>query len=455
MSAAHQTDPQKTEAFEESAFQGERATGDTSAGRERRSRDRMPDVDWLTGISSRAAFARQVGQADQDRDQFAVAIIGLRHIDEINRHVGFNAGDDLLRILGRALSDRVGVGTTVARLGGARFGMMTVDLATEDVADWLEPVAAALNNAIAGWVFEQIDFNGECPIEPKLMIGAAGGYSGRVWADAAIALDVCENQPNGGPNAGSVTVHDSDDPRFSAIEARESLNEAVLAALGHNTVRWVGQQIERCQNPNPHRPWLRITALDPEDNNRLVDTQQLRPTIGAQLEQRTLEQAAAVLATADGQMRVTVPLRWLLRSGRDVETWLAPVVADNRVPSSRFVFEVQEADLADASGLAVAAAMQITRLGSELVLAGCSGGAGTVSALAAIPIRYVRPDETLVRRAETGDRSADRVLDALVGMAADVGGDVIFTDCRPAFGKPGTTVGFQELKPAELKAGCL
>lgn len=455
MSAAHQTDPEQTDAFQADAFGGERASDSPPVGRERRSRDRMPDVDWLTGISSRAAFARQVGQADKDRDQFAVAIIGLRHIDEINRHLGFNAGDDLLRIVGRALSDRVGVGTTVARLGGARFGMMTVDLATEDVGDWLEPMTAGVNNAIAGWIFEQIDFNGECLIEPKLMVGAAGGYSGRVWADAAIALDVCENQPDVGQNGGSVIVHDPNDPRFAAIDARESLNGAVLAAIDHDMVRWTGQQVERCQNPNPNRPWLKIMALDPGNNSSPVDTHQLQPSIGSRLERLALERAATMLTAGGGQMRVTVPLCWLLRNSRGVEAWLAPVVADNRVPSSRFVFEVQEMDLADTSGRAASAAREIVELGSELVLAGCSGGLGTVTALAAVPVRYLRPDETLLRRAETGDRSADRVLEALVGMASDIGCDVIFAEYRPTFGRPGATVGFHELEPVVLEESCL
>lgn len=435
MSAPHQNNE----------HQGQYTDTGPPGGRERRARDRMPDVDWLTGISSRAAFARQVGQADQDRDQFAVAIIGLRHIDEINRHLGFQVGDELLRIIGRALGDRVGVGTTVARLGGARFGMMTVGLATDEVTEWLEPVAASLNNVITGWIFEQIDFNGECLIEPKLMVGAAGGYSGRVWADAAIALDVCEAQPNSMLHGGTMIVHDNEDPRFAAIQATERLNDAVMVALDGNRIRWASQQIERCENPNPLRPWSRILPLEPGTDDRLISTAQLRPTIGSQLERRTVERAAALLANGDGQMRVTVPVSWLLRYDRGVDTWLGPIVADNRVPASRFVFEVREVDLADPTGRARSAAVAITELGAELVLAGCSGGAETVAALDALPIRYLRPDEALVTQAERGDRPAARVLDALAGIATDIGGDVIFADCRPGYQKPGTAAGFQEL----------
>lgn len=419
----------------------------------------MPDTDWLTGISSRAAFARQVGQADQDRDQFAVAIIGLRHINEINRHLGFSVGDELLGVVGRALGERVGVGTTVARLGGAQFGMMTVGLDSEDVMAWLEPVVSGLRTAIAGWIFEQIDFHGTCPIEPTLMIGAAGGYSGQVWAEAAIALDVCEADQAGDNQGGSISIHDPTDARFSAIQEREDLCQEVQLGLDKGTTAFACQQIERCQNPNPLRPWFRIIPLHREVNMegantgveatgygfRPIDVSKLRSSIGVGLERHMVDKAAQEVTRRGGQTRVTVPLTWLVRTGRGLDYWLAPTITNHRVPASRFVFEVSEHEVFENSKQAIPLLADLTAAGAELVLAGCSGGKQTVAALDQLSIRYLRPDEELVSKAETGNRHAAGVLATLADMAADIGGDLVFSDCRPSFGRPGATIGFQEL----------
>ncbi|MEM9655637.1 MAG: diguanylate cyclase [Actinomycetota bacterium] len=409
----------------------------------------MPDVDWLTGISSRAAFARQVGQADQDRDQFAVAIIGIRHIDDINRHLGFQVGDDLLRIVGRTLGDRVAVGTTVARLGGARFGMMTVGLATQDVGDWLEPVAAAINNAIAGWIFDQIDFHGSCLIEPTVMIGAAGGYSGRVWADATVALDLCEAEPGDGGQVGTIIVHDPTDSRFAAIEADELRNETVRSALKSGSIRWARRPVERCDNPDPLRPWTKIEAID-RRSGASIATGRLRSAVGLLLERAAVEQAAAILGEGDGQLRVTVRLSWLLRHSRSIDGWFTPLVTDARVPPSRFVFEFDEADVVSPSSGAIAVCTALADRGAELVLAGCRGGMDTVTAINALPIRYLAPAPVLNEAADDGDRSAIRVLTGLIGMARDVGGGVIFPDGRPGCVDPEQTVGYRELEAVPL-----
>ncbi|MEM7326337.1 MAG: hypothetical protein AAF531_24845, partial [Actinomycetota bacterium] len=104
---------------------------------------------------------------------------------------------------------------------------------------------------------------------------------------------------------------------------------------------------------------------------------------------------------------------------------------DARVPPSRFVFEFDEADVVSPSSGAIAVCTALADRGAELVLAGCRGGLDTVTAINALPIRYLAPAPVRYEAADDGDRSAIRVLTGLIGMARDVGGDVIFPDGRP------------------------
>ena len=123
----------------------------------------MPEMDWLTGLASRGAFARQVSQADRDQDPFALAVVAVEGFDEINRQVSHEAGDDLLRTIGQALAQLTSVNTLAARLEGTKFGLIGLHVSDEEAQRWARPAAAAAKTAISDWTFDQIDFAADCP----------------------------------------------------------------------------------------------------------------------------------------------------------------------------------------------------------------------------------------------------------------------------------------------------
>lgn len=99
---------------------------------ERRKREdklrRRSDHDELTGLPNRRYLEFRLGEAIREtlRDdaRAALLIIGIERLDRINDFYGFAAGDDLMRVAGKAIARKLRADDLVARFSGAKFGVL-------------------------------------------------------------------------------------------------------------------------------------------------------------------------------------------------------------------------------------------------------------------------------------------------------------------------------------------
>ena len=393
----------------------------------------MPEIDWLTGLSSRAAFGRGVNQADRDRDRFTIALIEIDDLDQINQRLDYETGDDLLRMVGRGLAAHHSVTTTVARLGGARFGILRIDDDRQDPRRWIEPIVATVREAVASWTFGVVDFTGECLIRPRLRVGLAAGHSGLVWNDAALALDLA----GGAGCDDTVQLHDESDPRIQARRRRRALTENLERALAEDGLRSVGRPVETVRGPAPSWRWRTLQVERPstgrtvdgvDDGDPILDRTTLPARIRRRLDRWLVDEAGRTLRHADRQLRLTVPLTGELVGCEALIKELHSAINRWSIPPSRLLFEIDEAALVrdrspgpgPVDGQVRLLVRELERVDSGVVVAGCTGGWPAWVALEDLPIRYLKPDPDLMRRSAGGDRCADRVLRALAENAASL-----------------------------------
>ncbi len=140
---------------------------------EKKIRD-LANSDPLTGLANRRAVMAALTTEEQ-RGQFAVALLDLNGFKAVNDNLGHHAGDILLREVARRLADAVAPGDLIGRLGGDEFivlmrqidGQNDVSVRTTailaglcmplDVAGHTVPVAASLGYGLFGADGETID----------------------------------------------------------------------------------------------------------------------------------------------------------------------------------------------------------------------------------------------------------------------------------------------------------
>jgi diguanylate cyclase (GGDEF)-like protein/PAS domain S-box-containing protein len=120
----------------------------TEQARLEHERETIQTRDLLTGLMNRTAFVSRVDdavlRAARLRRALCLAVIDLDHFSVVNDQIGEEGGDAVLRIVADRLSAVVGIGGTVGRMAGDRFGVLFEDSGLAQTATVLEAAREAL-----------------------------------------------------------------------------------------------------------------------------------------------------------------------------------------------------------------------------------------------------------------------------------------------------------------------
>lgn len=103
--------------------------------------EKLAYFETLTGLANRTLFSRELkrvsaGAVEQEKPA-ALMLIDLDHFKEVNDTLGHQAGDELLEIVGRRLSQASFGDLFVARLGGDEFGVLCKDDTKKETLNWI------------------------------------------------------------------------------------------------------------------------------------------------------------------------------------------------------------------------------------------------------------------------------------------------------------------------------
>ena len=82
----------------------------------------LADSDSLTGLINRRAFLRQAIGRDGDQ---TLLIVDIDHFKRVNETIGHDGGDEVLRVVARAIRAAVPADALVARIGGEEFAIVS------------------------------------------------------------------------------------------------------------------------------------------------------------------------------------------------------------------------------------------------------------------------------------------------------------------------------------------
>ena len=109
---------------------------------------RMADTDGLTGVANRRMFditlTREVERARREQGNLSVLLLDLDHFKKFNDQHGHLAGDEALKMFGKALATESRASDLVARYGGEEFAVVLPNCAPAEARRMGERVCAAV-----------------------------------------------------------------------------------------------------------------------------------------------------------------------------------------------------------------------------------------------------------------------------------------------------------------------
>lgn len=108
--------------------------------------------DWLTCLWNRRGFVERLeGEIERGARYgrpFAVALLDADRFKDVNDRHGHEAGDEVLRIVGRLLVERTRASDTAARIGGDEFAVLLPETTLDSAAEAVEKLQGALGEAM-------------------------------------------------------------------------------------------------------------------------------------------------------------------------------------------------------------------------------------------------------------------------------------------------------------------
>lgn len=87
------------------------------------------ETDGLTGVFNRRYFLRTLENTTADtKKEFAIAIVDIDNMKEINDNFGHHKGDEVLQRMARTIKEGIRQTDLVARLGGDEFGIIFANI---------------------------------------------------------------------------------------------------------------------------------------------------------------------------------------------------------------------------------------------------------------------------------------------------------------------------------------
>jgi two-component system cell cycle response regulator len=110
--------------------------------------ERLASTDALTGLANRRAFqeslAHELAVAARRGEPCGLVVLDVDHFKVVNDTHGHQAGDEVLRLVGRALADEARETDLAARYGGEEFAVVVPGCSTAEAAAVAERLRAAV-----------------------------------------------------------------------------------------------------------------------------------------------------------------------------------------------------------------------------------------------------------------------------------------------------------------------
>jgi diguanylate cyclase (GGDEF)-like protein/PAS domain S-box-containing protein len=384
--------------------------------------------DALTGLPNRALLVDRL-QQDLARmggggGQLFVLLLDVDSLRLVNDALGHAAGDELLREIGKRLSEVLEPNDTVARMAADEFGILCLDPRTDREAK-------CIAERVRGVFARPFVLEGE-PHVISASMGVVVAGSGVVSAssdllrDADEALLRAKDRGRGGYEFFVSHTH-------ARAVSRLKLESELRRAIETGELRVEYQPYFRLSDGRPagvealvrwQHPDRGLVA--PGDFIPVAEESGLIVPLGEWVLRRALDDLAAWRREHDWAtgLRMTVNVSARQVHERELAATVAAALEESGIPAGLLGIEITEGLLLDQQRAPQGALSALKRLGVRLLLDDFGTGYSSLSYLSRFPVDVLKVDRSFVRDLGSAMES-DPIVTAIVALARGLRLDVI------------------------------
>ncbi|MGO9891381.1 MAG: putative bifunctional diguanylate cyclase/phosphodiesterase [Solirubrobacteraceae bacterium] len=378
----------------------------------------LAEHDVLTGMKNRRALSHELARqlSDQARygHEFALLMVDLDHFKYVNDTLGHGAGDQVIRAVADALSARLRVTDTLARLGGHEFAIMLPNSSRASA----QLLATELLTTIAGLRVDAADREVQVSASIGIVVVDELGEFDENSLLAAADLAMYEAKEAG---RDRYAFHDS--KNGNQVRATERLNwsHRIRQALHDDLFVLHYQPIIKLADPSQRRYEALIRMADqpgepiePGVFLYIADRYGLMPAIDRWVIRRVITSLASGRLPDGASVAVNVSARSLTDSG--LVALVERLIGEYRIDPHRLSFEVTETAAISKMDEAKLFGRRLQRLGCGFALDDFGTGFGSFYQLKHLPYDTIKIDGDFIHGIATNPED-QLLVEALVRVA--------------------------------------
>lgn len=130
----------------------------------------LAERDALTGLNNRRAFDErleaEIARFDRYRRPFALVMMDIDHFKAVNDRYGHDAGDEVLRHVGRMIASSLRDVDVAARFGGEEFALLLPETDKSDAIEIAERIRRRIGATSVSWRGEEISVTSSAGVAP-------------------------------------------------------------------------------------------------------------------------------------------------------------------------------------------------------------------------------------------------------------------------------------------------
>lgn len=380
--------------------------------------ERLARRDPLTDLPNLGAFRDEVARAEarlvNSGAGYSVLCIDIDQLRDINKRLGYAAGDRVLQMVAARLRETARVADVVARIEGDQFAVLVNQLAADAT------VRAYANRMQASLMAPYSLPGGEASLTASIGVSVARSVCGENHLrNATLALAAA--QGNGRGQTHVYTIADGDGAR-----ARELLAADLCAAMhnGHLQLHYQPFLDIATGSLSGFEALLRWRhplrgEIYPPDIIAVAEEQGLIEALGAWV----LGEACRAAAGWPDTLRVAVNISPLQLRSRALSETVAAVLAASRLPARRLEIEVTENALIADQDLARHVLSSLRDTGVQLALDDFGTGFSSLNYLWSLPFDRIKIDRSFISESSHNPDAAS-IVRAILTLARDLRLDV-------------------------------